>query len=145
MRPYEVMVIFDIGTEPTSIQAGIERIVETVQSTGGNPGAIDRWGRRPFAYEVNHKREGYYVLIEFSGEVQTVNDLDRFLSLADEVVRHKIIRIPEKMVGRPRTAPPGRSPAAGGRRPPRTGGPRSREGSDQPVSERVATGGPDGQ
>ena len=100
MRPYEVMVIFDTGTEPSAIQAVVDRLPETVRTSGGTPGAVDRWGRRPFAYEVKHRREGYYVLVEFSGEVQTVNDLDRMLSLADEVLRHKVIRIPDKVAGR---------------------------------------------
>ena len=67
---------------------------------GGNPGTVDRWGRRPFAYEVNHRREGYYVLIELTGETQTVNDLDRLLTLADEVIRHKVIRLPDQVAGR---------------------------------------------
>ena len=75
MRPYEVMVIFDATTEPPAIQAVVDRVLETVRSTGGNPGAIDRWGRRTFAYEVNHKREGYYLLVEFAAGVQTVADV----------------------------------------------------------------------
>ena len=96
MRPYEVMVIFDVGTEPPAIQAAVDRLLETVRNNGGTPGAVDRWGRRPFAYEVKHKREGYYVLVEFAGESQTVAELDRFLGLADEVLRHKVVRLPEK-------------------------------------------------
>ncbi len=100
MRPYEVMVIFDAAGEPPAIQAVIERALELISSTGGNPGAVDRWGRRPFAYEVNHKREGYYVVIEFGGTTATVSDLDRMLTLADEVIRHKVIRIPEHVANR---------------------------------------------
>jgi small subunit ribosomal protein S6 len=99
MRPYEVMAIFEATTEPTVIQGVIDRALEVVRSTGGNPGTIDRWGRRPFAYEVNHKREGYYVVIEFSAGTQTVADLDRMLGLADEIVRHKIVRLPETKLG----------------------------------------------
>ena len=100
MRPYEVMVIFDSGADPSAIQGVVDRTLETIRSSGGNPGTVDRWGRRPFAYEVNHRREGYYVLIELTGEPQTVNDLDRLLRLADEVIRHKVIRLPDQVVGR---------------------------------------------
>jgi small subunit ribosomal protein S6 len=99
MRPYEVMVIFDAAADPSAIQAVVDRTLETIRTSGGNPGAIDRWGRRPFAYEVNHKREGYYVLIELTGETQTVDDLGRLLTLADEVIRHKVIRLPDKVAG----------------------------------------------
>lgn len=100
MRPYEVMVIFDAGADPSAIQAVVDRTLETIRSSGGTPGTVDRWGRRPFAYEVNHRREGYYVLIEFTGVPQTLQDLDRLLSLADEVIRHKVIRLPEGVAGR---------------------------------------------
>jgi small subunit ribosomal protein S6 len=94
------MIIFDTGVEPPAIQAVVDRTLDVIRSTGGNPGAIDRWGRRPFAYEVRHKREGYYVLIELAGENRTVSELDRMLALADEVIRHKVIRLPDKVAGR---------------------------------------------
>jgi small subunit ribosomal protein S6 len=114
------MVIFDATTEPPAIQAVVDRVLDTVRSTGGNPGAIDRWGRRTFAYEVNHKREGYYLLLEFTSEVQTVADVDRLLSLADEVIRHKVVRLPEGGTGQPRRRPPNSespAPSRGGGRP----------------------------
>ena len=105
MRPYEVMAIFEATTEPTVIQGVLDRALETIRSTGGNPGAIDRWGRRTFAYEVNHKREGYYVVVEFTSGTETVAELARMLGLADEVVRHKIVRLPESVGGRTAAAP----------------------------------------
>jgi len=114
VRPYETMVIFDAGSDPAAIQAVIERSQELIRSTGGRPGVIDRWGRRPFAYEVRHKREGYYVRIEMTGETVTVDELHRMLSLADEVVRHKVIRLPEKPL---RRSPSG-GPGSGARGPP---------------------------
>ena len=106
MRPYEVMVIFDAGADPSAIQGVVDRTLEVIRSSGSTPGSVDRWGRRPFAYEVKHRREGYYVLIEFTGGAQTVRDLDRLLALADEVIRHKVIRLPEKVAGRKRAATP---------------------------------------
>lgn len=122
MRPYETMVIFDAGSDPAAIQAVIERSQELIRSTGGTPGVIDRWGRRPFAYEVRHKREGYYVRLEMTGEVATVDALHRMLSLADEVIRHKVMRLPEKPL---RRAPSGGSgPGARGPREPDSSRPR---------------------
>jgi len=95
MRPYEVMAIFEATTEPTVIQGVLDHALEVIRTNAGNPGAIDRWGKRSFAYEVNHKREGYYVVVEFTGEPETVAALDRMLGLADEVVRHKVVRLPD--------------------------------------------------
>lgn len=138
MRPYEVMVIFDAGTEPPAIQAVVDRTMEVISTTGGNPGSIDRWGKRPFAYEVNHKREGYYVLIEFTAGPATVAELDRHLALTDEVVRHKTIRLPEKVAGRARTAPP-RSRGRDNRRPEATSEPSpAGEQPDVPAAEEAS-------
>ena len=102
MRPYEVMAIFEATTEPTVIQGVLDQALDVIRTTGGTPGAIDRWGKRTLAYEVNHRREGYYVVAEFVAEPKASADLDRFLVLADEVVRHKIMRVPEHAVGRRR-------------------------------------------
>src|SRR5579871_298145 len=104
------MVIFDAGAEPPAIQAVVDRALDSVRGAGGNPGAVERWGRRQFAYEVNHKREGYYVLIDFSAAPEALPELDRLLSLADEVIRHKIVRIPDKVAGR--TAAPAAAKAS---------------------------------
>jgi small subunit ribosomal protein S6 len=109
MRPYEVVAIFEATTEPSLIQSVLDHALDVIRTNGGTPGAIDRWGKRTFAYEVNHKREGYYVVVEFTGEPKTVAELDRTLHLADEVVRHKIVRLPEsRLVG----AAPAESAAA---------------------------------
>ncbi|HUC05672.1 MAG TPA: 30S ribosomal protein S6 [Acidimicrobiales bacterium] len=107
MRPYEVMAIFEATTEPPVIQSVLDHALETIRSNGGSPGAIDRWGRRSFAYEVNHKREGYYVVVEFTGESPTVAAVDRFLGLADEVVRHKVVRLPDSKMSAPAPAAAG--------------------------------------
>ena len=95
MRPYEVMLIFDASLEEEIIRAGVDRYVEFIRSKGGEPGKIDRWGKRRFAYELNHRWEGYYVVVEAQAEPQTMEELHRMLSLADEIVRHKVIRIPD--------------------------------------------------
>lgn len=123
MRPYEVMVIFDTGVEPPVIQAVVDRLLETIRGAEGTPGTVDRWGRRPFAYEVKHRREGYYVLVEFAGTNRTVADLDRMLGLADEVIRHKVIRIPDKVARRAATSDAGgEGPAPAGRARPEPAG-----------------------
>jgi 3-methyl-2-oxobutanoate hydroxymethyltransferase len=105
MRPYEVMAIFEATTEPTVIQGVLDQALDVIRTTGGTPGAIDRWGKRTFAYEVNHKREGYYVVVEFTAEPETVAALDRMLGLADEVVRHKVVRLPDQAATASTAAP----------------------------------------
>ena len=96
MRPYETMIVFDTTVDAQAIQIALDRALETIRSNGGTPGNIDRWGKRPLAYEINKRKEGYYVLVEFTGESTTVVELDRILTLSDEVLRFKILRRNER-------------------------------------------------
>ncbi len=120
MRSYEVMVIFDTGLEEDAIRAVLDRASELVSSRGGRPGRVDRWGKRRFAYELHHRWEGYYVLMEVAAEPAVMAELDRMLTLADEVIRHKIIRLPDAVVRRSQAraaapGPQGTAVAGGGR------------------------------
>jgi small subunit ribosomal protein S6 len=112
LRPYEAAVIFDASLEDTIIRETTEQVVEFVRSHGGTTGRVDRWGRRTFAYELRHKTEGYYVFIELSAEPPLVAELDRMLTLSDDVLRHRVIRQPDSKVGRARPAAPARPSAA---------------------------------
>ena len=81
MRPYEVMVILDAGLEEEAIRSVIDRTTELIRSRGGNPGSVDRWGRRRFAYELKHRWEGYYVVLRADADPSVMVELDRFLHL----------------------------------------------------------------
>ena len=113
MRPYEVMVILDAGLEEDAIRAAVDRSTELIKSRGGVPGRVDRWGKRRFAYELGHRWEGYYVVIEAQAEPAVMAELDRTLRLADEVIRHKVIRLPDTAV-RAQRAPSGDGAAGAG-------------------------------
>jgi small subunit ribosomal protein S6 len=107
MRPYEVMIIFDPALEEPVIRDQVDRSTELIRTGAGEPGRVDRWGKRRLAYEINHQREGYYVVVEATAEPATMADLDRALHLADEVLRHKVIRVPDRVAARgDRSAPP---------------------------------------
>ncbi|HWE54628.1 MAG TPA: 30S ribosomal protein S6 [Acidimicrobiales bacterium] len=98
MRHYEVMVILDAGLEDEAVRSVLDRATQLLTTNGATVGKVDRWGKRRFAYEVRHRSEGYYVLIDAMAEPPAVAAVDRMLGLADEVIRHKVIRLPEKAV-----------------------------------------------
>ena len=104
MRPYEVVLILDSAVEESSVDGVVDRVKDLVKSKGGQLGQVEKWGRRRFAYEMKHRWEGYYALAELTAEPQVVADLDRMLQLSDDVIRHKIVRIPDAVAGRPRQA-----------------------------------------
>jgi small subunit ribosomal protein S6 len=96
MRAYEVVIIIDTSLEDDAIQASVDRAVQFLTERGATVNSVDRWGKRRFAYELNHRWEGYYVLLSVTAESKALTELDRMLLLADEVVRHKVIRLPKE-------------------------------------------------
>ena len=112
MRHYEVMVILDAGLEEDAIRTIVDRATQIIATGGGTVNKVERWGKRRFAYEVHHRSEGYYVLIDATAEPAALAAVDRMLGLADEVIRHKVIRLPDKpLVRASRAAVPDSAPA----------------------------------
>jgi len=104
MRAYEVMVIVDADLDEEAIRASVQRWLEIIEANGGQRGHVDFWGKRRLAYEIRKRTEGYYVVIQAKAEPAAMDELARVLSLADEVIRHKVLRIPEKVYGPPKGA-----------------------------------------
>ena len=100
MRAYELMIIFDGDLDEATISEQLAKITGTIETEGGRiVSLVDTapWGRRRFAYRINHKWEGFYVVLEVVTEARDVASTDLILRLADrsEIVRHKILRLPE--------------------------------------------------
>ena len=91
-RRYEVMFIVDPRLEDATITQALERYLGVVRDRGGEVAKLDHWGRRKLAYEMQHLHEGYYIVAQLDAEPSAMDELDRVLRLADELVRHKIVR-----------------------------------------------------
>ncbi|MCH9836135.1 MAG: 30S ribosomal protein S6 [Ilumatobacter sp.] len=95
-RGYELMVIIDGDVDDPKAQAWMKTVTDGVSSAGGElHGKIDWWGKRQFAYPINKKPAGYYLVAEIVTAPGSLDELERSLRLADDVVRHKLIRLPE--------------------------------------------------
>lgn len=92
MNSYEVMIVFDPDLEDGSINSWIERLEGVISRSGGKIKSTEHWGKRRFAYEVKHKRDGYYLIVLFEADPVDIGELNRQLHLSDDVIRHKILK-----------------------------------------------------
>jgi len=99
VRAYELMVIVDSALDDDVIDAQVNRVAELLRQRGAEIRKEDRWGTRRFAYEINHKHEGFYVVFEFVGG-SNLDQVERAMRLADEVIRHKLLRLPDAEAAR---------------------------------------------
>ena len=94
-RAYELMIIIDSDVADADVPAVMSRTQDLVTEEGGTLASTDNWGRRRFAYEINHKMEGTYVVWEITTDTAGLPNTERQLRLADDIVRHKLFRLPD--------------------------------------------------
>ncbi len=73
-----------------------ERILADVEAMVADTGTIvsaHDWGRRKMAYEIRHKTDADYHLIQFHGPRELLERLDRTLRITDGVMRYRIIKL----------------------------------------------------
>ena len=92
MRRYELMVILDPDLEERTIAPSLDQFLGVVRQSGGSVEKVDVWGRRRLAYEIDHKVEGIYAVLDVTAEPATVKELDRQLNLNEAVLRTKVLR-----------------------------------------------------
>lgn len=92
MRTYELMFITRGTLDDTAVQANIDRWTKLIGELGGTVEGVDHWGKREFAYEIEHMTEGYYTVVDFQIDGAGLSELERQLGIADEVLRHKVVR-----------------------------------------------------
>ncbi|HCB33925.1 MAG TPA: 30S ribosomal protein S6 [Acidimicrobiaceae bacterium] len=99
MRTYELMVIFGddlVDAALSKARDDVRRRVESVSTIVHE----DFWGRRPFAYEIDHKTHGHYLVLETTAEAGALDPVESALRIADDIVRHKVIRLPDDEAAR---------------------------------------------
>ena len=89
---YELMFIADPELDERGLKKLTEQYLELVTKEGGSFDEPAYWGRRKLAYEIAGKTEGNYVVVKYTAEPATSDELDRVLNLNESVIRTKILR-----------------------------------------------------
>jgi len=93
MRKYELMYILKPTLEEEERTNLIERLHAILTDNGAEITKVDEWGLRDFAYEINHLKKGYYVVVQFNSENEAINEFNRLVRINRDVVRHMIVRL----------------------------------------------------
>ena len=91
MNKYELLVILSAEIDDESKEALVAKISDLIVNNGGTIDGVDRWGVKKFAYPINYKNEGYYVLVNFKAEVKAIKPISDLLNITENVVRHMIV------------------------------------------------------
>jgi small subunit ribosomal protein S6 len=93
MDTYEAMLIVIPELDEEQVENTISRFQTIIGRTGGEVRDVNHWGRRKLAYEIEHRTDGYYVVMEFTTGERTLGELKRIVRVSDDVLRHMIVKL----------------------------------------------------
>ncbi len=95
MRKYETLFVLKPHLEEDARKALIDRFTGIINSAGEVTN-VDEWGNKRLAYEIEKLREGYYVLVDFMGNPDSITELERNFRINDDVMRFIVVNREEK-------------------------------------------------
>lgn len=107
---YDLVLMLD-SAAPDEQRRKVLTGVETTIAAAGEIVNSQDWGVRQTAYEIRHKADAEYHLLQFHGTREVLESLQRTLKIADGVTRFRIIKLapgtPAPPANRPEPRPTG--------------------------------------
>jgi len=76
-RTYELMFIVDPDAGDEDVVKLSEGVQKIITGQGGSITKTEMMGKRKLAYEINHKKDGNYVLLEVEGSGAEIAEVER--------------------------------------------------------------------
>jgi small subunit ribosomal protein S6 len=89
---YDLMLLLDTSAPEEQRKQVLSNVESAISSAGTIVGTHD-WGTRPLAYEIDHRTDSEYHLLQFHGPAELLANLQRTLRITDGVVRFRIIKL----------------------------------------------------
>ncbi len=91
MKKYELTFILKADQPEAEMENRVQRVKEIIAAHEGEVTLENHWGVRRLAYEIAHENKGNYMFLKFRSKGTACNDLDKFLRLDDQVLRHLVV------------------------------------------------------
>lgn len=93
MPNYELLYIISPDMAEDKRESLIEKFRAYVETKGGKNVAVDKWGMKKLAYQINFKSEGFYVLMKMELPASEVDALSKLMNITEGIMRHQFVRI----------------------------------------------------
>ncbi len=96
MRHYETIFIARPDLSEDDLVALIDRNAGLIEEGGGSIIKVDRWGLKKLAYPIRKLPQGYYVLTEYTGTPEAVQEMERLFRIDDRVLKYMTVKLADK-------------------------------------------------
>ncbi len=92
---YEHVVIARQDISPQQAEALNDTLKTLLEEHGGHIAKIEYWGLRNLTYRVKKNRKGHYSLLAIDAPAPAVKEMERQLSINEDVIRFMTVRVEE--------------------------------------------------
>ena len=95
MALYEHVVIARQDISPQQAEALNDTLKGLIEAGGGRVAKIEYWGLRNLTYRIKKNRKGHYSLLALDTPPEAVKEMERQLSINEDVLRYITVRVEE--------------------------------------------------
>ena len=92
MNKYELLYIISSSATDEQKEELIKKVNSLIEAKGGEIEGTDKWGMKKFAYPINYKNEGYYVLVNFSINPEMIKEINNAMNITEKIVRQIFVK-----------------------------------------------------
>ncbi len=89
---YELLYIISQDANDEQKEALINKFSKMIEDKGGNVLSLEKIGMKKFAYPINFKNEGYYVLMTFEANAEVIDEMNKLMNITEHIVRQMFVR-----------------------------------------------------
>jgi ribosomal protein S6 len=95
MPLYECVILARQEVSAPQVETLIEEFSNVVTQGGGTVAKKEFWGLRNIAYRVKKNRKAHYILLNLDTPSAAVKEMERQMSLNEDVLRYLTVRVDE--------------------------------------------------
>ena len=96
MSKYELAVVVSVNIEDDARTATIDKVKALIERFGGTITAVDEWGKRRLAYEIQKMREGFYYFVRFDAKTSVPVEIESRIRIMDNVIMYLCVKQDEE-------------------------------------------------